>query len=68
MPGMADVTGNSLTASLIRTAFLTATRWKAAQTRTARAYLQVHALAASLELFKTGAVIPWVSYLFPTEI
>jgi benzoyl-CoA reductase/2-hydroxyglutaryl-CoA dehydratase subunit BcrC/BadD/HgdB len=68
MPGMADVTGNSLSASLIRTAFLTQTRWKAIQNRTARGYLELHALAASLELFKPGAIVPWVSYLFPTEI
>jgi benzoyl-CoA reductase/2-hydroxyglutaryl-CoA dehydratase subunit BcrC/BadD/HgdB len=68
MPGMADVTGNSLKASLARTTFLTATRLRAMQNRTARAYLYWHALAASLELFKTGAVVPWVSYLFPTEI
>ena len=68
MPGLADVTGNSLSASLIRTAFLTQTRWKAIQKRTARGYLELHALAASLELFKPGAIVPWVSYLFPTEI
>ena len=68
MPGMADVTGNSLSASLIRTAFLAQTRWKAIQNRTARGYLELHALAASLELFKPGAIVPWVSYLFPTEI
>jgi benzoyl-CoA reductase/2-hydroxyglutaryl-CoA dehydratase subunit BcrC/BadD/HgdB len=68
MPGMADVTGNSFNASLIRTAFLTSRRIKAMQNRTSRAYLELHALAASLELFKPGAVVPWVSYLFPTEI
>jgi hypothetical protein len=68
MPGMADVTGNSLKASLLRTTFLTATRLKAMQTRTARVYLQLHALGASLEMFKDGAIVPWVSYLFPTEI
>ena len=38
------------------------------QNRTARGYLELHALAASLDLFKPGAVVPWVSYLFPTEI
>ncbi len=68
MPGMADVTGTSLNASLIRAALLASMRLKALQTRTARAYLQMHALAASLEMFKPGAVVPWVSYLFPTEI
>lgn len=68
MPGAADLTGGSLSASLVRAAFLAQTRWKALQSRTARAYLQYHALAASLELFKPGAIVPWVSYLFPTEI
>ncbi len=68
MPGMAELTGDSLSASLVRAAFLAQTRWKALHTRTARAYLQYHALAASLELFKAGSVVPWVSYLFPTEI
>jgi hypothetical protein len=68
MPGMADVTGNSLSASLVRTAFLAQTRWKAMQSRTARRYMELHALSASLELFRPGAVVPWVSYLFPTEI
>jgi hypothetical protein len=68
MPGMADVTGNSLSASLIRTAYLSQIRWKALQSRTARRYLELHALSASLELFKPGAIVPWVSYLFPTEL
>jgi len=68
MPGMADVTGDSLSASLIRAAFLAQTRWKAMKTRTARRYLELHALSASLDLFKPGAIVPWVSYLFPTEI
>ena len=68
MPGMADVTGDSLSASLIRTAFLAQTRWKAMQSRTARRYMEYHALSASLDLFKPGAIVPWVSYLFPTEL
>jgi benzoyl-CoA reductase/2-hydroxyglutaryl-CoA dehydratase subunit BcrC/BadD/HgdB len=68
MPGMADVTGDSLSASLIRTAFLAQTRWKAMQSRTARRYMDLHALSASLDLFKPGAIVPWVSYLFPTEL
>jgi len=68
MPGMADVTGNTLNAALIRTAFLASMRLKAIQNRTAYSYLQMHALAASLEMFKPGAIVPWVSYLFPTEI
>jgi len=68
MPGMADITGDSLGSSLIRTAFLAQTRWKAMQSRTARRYMELHALGASLELFKQGAIVPWVSYLFPTEL
>ena len=68
MPGMADVTGDSFSASLIRSAFLAQTRWKAMKSRTARRYMELHALSASLELFKPGAVVPWVSYLFPTEL
>jgi benzoyl-CoA reductase/2-hydroxyglutaryl-CoA dehydratase subunit BcrC/BadD/HgdB len=68
MPGMADVTGDSFGASLIRTAFLAQTRWKAMQARTARSYMELHALSASLDLFKPGAIVPWVSYLFPTEL
>ncbi len=68
MPGMADVTGDSFSASLIRTAFLAQTRWKAMQSRTGRRYMELHALSASLDLFKPGAIVPWVSYLFPTEL
>ncbi len=68
MPGMADVTGDSLSASLIRTAFLAQTRWAAMKARTARKYMDLHALSASLDLFKPGAIVPWVSYLFPTEL
>jgi hypothetical protein len=68
MPGMADITRDSVGASLIRTAFLAQTRWKAMQSRTARRYMELHALSASLELFKPGAIVPWVSYLFPTEL
>jgi benzoyl-CoA reductase/2-hydroxyglutaryl-CoA dehydratase subunit BcrC/BadD/HgdB len=68
MPGMADVTGDSFSASLIRTAFLAQTRWAAMKSRTARRYMDLHALSASLDLFKPGAIVPWVSYLFPTEL
>ncbi|MBN1630114.1 MAG: 2-hydroxyacyl-CoA dehydratase [Thermoleophilia bacterium] len=68
MPGMADVTGDSFGASLMRNAFLAQTRWKAMQSRTARRYMDLHALSASLDLFKPGAIVPWVSYLFPTEL
>lgn len=63
-----DLTGGSLSASLVRAAFLAQTRLKALQSRTARRYLELHALSASLELFKPGAIVPWVSYLFPTEL
>jgi hypothetical protein len=65
---MVDVTGDSLSASLVRAAFLAQTRWKAVKSPTARNYMNLHALSASLELFKPGAVVPWVSYLFPTEL
>ncbi len=68
MPGMADVTGDGISAALIRTAYLAQTRWKAMQARTARRYMELHALSASLEMFKAGAIVPWVSYLFPTEL
>ena len=68
MPGMTDITGDSLSASLVRAAFLAQTRLKALQWRTARRYMELHALSASLELFKPGAIVPWVSYLFPTEL
>jgi hypothetical protein len=68
MPGLSDATGDSLSASLIRAAFLTRTRYKALQERTARRYMYLHALSASLDLFKPGAIVPWVSYLFPTEL
>jgi hypothetical protein len=68
MPGMADITGDSLSASLIRTAFLAQTRWKALKSPTARHYMELHALGAALDLFKPGAIVPWVSYLFPTEL
>jgi hypothetical protein len=30
--------------------------------------MQLHALSDSLDLFKPGAIVPWVSYLFPTEL
>jgi len=30
--------------------------------------MYLHVLSASLELFKPGAIVPWVSYLFPTEL
>jgi benzoyl-CoA reductase/2-hydroxyglutaryl-CoA dehydratase subunit BcrC/BadD/HgdB len=68
MAGLTDATGDSLSATLIRTAFLTQTRYRAIQARTARRYMYLHALSASLDLFKPGAIVPWVSYLFPTEL
>jgi hypothetical protein len=68
MPGLDDATGGSLSASMIRSAFLARTRYKALRARTARRYMYLHALSASLDLFKPGAIVPWVSYLFPTEI
>jgi hypothetical protein len=68
MPGLDDATGGSLSASMIRTAFLARTRYRAMRARTARRYMYLHALSASLDLFKPGAIVPWASYLFPTEI
>ena len=68
MPGIADITGDTKGAALVRRAFLMQTKLKAVQTRTARASLEYDALAASLELFRPGAIVPWVSYLFPTEL
>ena len=68
MPGLTDAIGDTLSASLIRTAFLARTRYRALHERTARRYMYLHALSASLDLFKPGAIVPWVSYLFPTEL
>ncbi|MCX8033275.1 MAG: 2-hydroxyacyl-CoA dehydratase family protein [Thermoleophilia bacterium] len=68
MPGLDNITGDSLSASLVRAAFLAQTRVRALQHRTARRYMDYHALSTSLELFKPGAIVPWVSYLFPTEL
>jgi benzoyl-CoA reductase/2-hydroxyglutaryl-CoA dehydratase subunit BcrC/BadD/HgdB len=68
MPDIADATGGSLSAGLVRTAFLAQARWKALKSPTARRYMELHALSASLDLFKPGAIVPWVSYLFPTEL
>ncbi len=68
MPGFSDATGNTLNASLIRTAFMAQTRYRALHERTARRYMYLHAAKASLGLFKPDAVVPWVSYLFPTEL
>ena len=68
MPGLNDAVGGDLSSSLVRAAFLTQTRYRALTERTARRYMYLHALSASLDLFKPGAVVPWVSYLFPTEL
>jgi len=68
MPGLDNIGGDSISASLVRAAFLAQTRLRAFQYRTARRYMDYHALSASLELFKPGAIVPWVSYLFPTEL
>jgi hypothetical protein len=68
MPRLSDATGDSLSAVMVRTAYLAQTRYKALRSRTARRYMQLHAVSASLDLFKPGAIVPWVSYLFPTEL
>jgi benzoyl-CoA reductase/2-hydroxyglutaryl-CoA dehydratase subunit BcrC/BadD/HgdB len=68
MAGLSNPTGGSLGASVIRTAVLTHARYQALHERTARRYMYLHATSASLDLFRPGAVVPWVSYMFPTEI
>jgi hypothetical protein len=68
MPGLQDATGDNFSSSLIRAAFFARTRYQALHERTARRYMYLHALSASLDLFKPGAAVPWVSYLFPTEL
>ncbi len=68
MPSLNDATGDSLSATVIRTAYLAQSRYKALRFRTAKQYMHLHAASASLDLFKPDAVVPWVSYLFPTEL
>ena len=68
MPDINDAWGGSLSASLMRKAFLTPARYRAFKERTARRYMYLHATSASLRLLKPGAIVPWVSYLFPTEL
>jgi benzoyl-CoA reductase/2-hydroxyglutaryl-CoA dehydratase subunit BcrC/BadD/HgdB len=66
--GLNDATGSAFTLALLRRAVLTPARYKALRERTARRYMYLHATSASLALFKQGAIVPWVSYLFPTEL
>lgn len=68
MPGLNEAAGNSLSATLIRTAYLSQARYRALHDRTAQRYMYLHAAAISLDLFKPKAIVPWVSYLFPTEL
>jgi hypothetical protein len=68
VPGLGDATSSTFTAALLRKAVLTPVRYQALRQRTARRYMYLHATAASLALFKPGATVPWVSYLFPTEL
>ena len=55
-------------AALIRMALLAERRVAAARSSTAKSYLEYHALKASLGAFEPGAVVPWVSYMFPPEL
>ncbi len=68
MPSLTDATGSSPSAALIRTAYLGHLRYRALRERTAKRYMYLHATSASLDLCKPGAIVPWVSYLFPTEL
>jgi len=75
-PGQARGNGNKagnggstlLAASLTRRVLAAKTSAAAFQSGTARSYLEHYALSAALYLYKPGAFVPWVSYLFPPEI
>lgn len=58
----------TLGGSLGRLGLLAQRRVASFQAGTARHYLEYQALRVSLDLFKPGAFVPWVSYLFPPEI
>jgi benzoyl-CoA reductase/2-hydroxyglutaryl-CoA dehydratase subunit BcrC/BadD/HgdB len=66
--GLNDATSSSFTAALLRKAVLAPVRYRALRERTACRYMYLHATSASLALFKPGAIVPWVSYMFPTEL
>ncbi len=51
-----------------RRAVAARTKVLAIRTGTAHARLEHSALSAGLEMYKPGAFVPWVSYLFPPEI
>jgi hypothetical protein len=68
MPGLSDATSGTFSASLLRKAVLMPSLYQALRERTARRYMYLHATTASLALFKPDAIVPWVSYLFPTEL
>jgi hypothetical protein len=68
MPGLSDATSGTFSASLLRKAVLMPALYQALRERTARRYMYLHATTASLALFKPDAIVPWVSYLFPTEL
>lgn len=57
-----------LAASLTRKAVAARAKALALRSGTARAHLEHYALTAGLQLYKPGAFVPWVSYLFPPEI
>ena len=60
--------GRILAGGFTRRALAARTRVAAFRSGTARRYLEHYALEAALELYKPGAFVPWVSYLFPPEI
>jgi benzoyl-CoA reductase/2-hydroxyglutaryl-CoA dehydratase subunit BcrC/BadD/HgdB len=55
-------------ASFIRLALLAERRVAAARSGTGKSYLEYQALKASLGAFEPGAIVPWVSYMFPPEV
>ncbi len=57
-----------LAGTIARRVLSVRTRVRALQSGTARKYLEHHALTAALALHEEGAFVPWVSYLFPSEL
>jgi len=53
---------------MARRAISVRTQVRALKSGTARKYLEHHALTAALALHEEGAFVPWVSYLFPSEL
>jgi len=59
---------SGLASTMARRAVSVRTQVRALKSGTARKYLEHHALAAALALHEEGAFVPWVSYLFPSEL